>query len=58
MNPVTELIIGIDLGSNGLKGVLGKRNSRGVEVIALQQIPVFQESEKVLSIILRWFQMA
>lgn len=46
MNPVTELIIGIDLGSNGLKGVLGKKNSRGVEVIALQQIPVFSGVRK------------
>jgi cell division protein FtsA len=46
MNPVNELIIGIDLGSNGLKGVLGKRSPKGVEVIALQQIPVFSGVRK------------
>jgi cell division protein FtsA len=40
MSSVAELIIGIDLGSTCMTGVLGKKISGGTELIALSQIPV------------------
>jgi len=40
MDSVTELIIGIDLGSTCLTGVLGKRVPGGTELLALSQVPV------------------
>jgi len=40
MSSVTELIIGIDLGSTSITGVLGRRITGGIELIALEKIPV------------------
>jgi cell division protein FtsA len=40
MSSVTELIIGIDLGSTCMTGVLGKRVPGGTALLALSQVPV------------------
>ena len=37
---VTELIIGIDLGSTCIKGAIGKKVQGGTELLALYQVPV------------------
>lgn len=37
---VTELIIGIDLGSTCIKGAIGKKVQGGTELLALSQVPV------------------